>query len=98
MEQLAGVAAVFILLGVAVWWLRRSGFAAGARPTAARVRLTPERIGRLALGPQHRLELVRLADRVMVLAVHSSGCSLLETLPWREVAPEAGAPPAEVSR
>jgi flagellar biogenesis protein FliO len=48
-----------------------------------------ERVGRLALGPHHRLELVRLGDRVMVIGVGAAGCSLLETVGWSELAPGA---------
>ena len=92
MPQLAGVAAVLLLLGAAVWWLRRAGFAARVGSTAGGNRRILEKIGRLPLGPHHTLQLVRLADRVLVLAVHTSGCSLVETLNWREIAPpeEAG--------
>lgn len=88
MTQVAGVAAVFLLLGAALWWLRRAGFAAGGRaPAGPGQAPLAERVGRLSLGPQHRLELVRLADRVLVIAVGASGCSLLETVGWSELAP-----------
>ena len=89
MHQLAGIATAFLLLGAAVWWLRRSGFALPAAGGRGGSRRIAERIGRLRLGPQHSLELVRLADRVLVVAVHGSGCTLLQTLDWAELAPDA---------
>ncbi len=92
MAQVAGVAMVLALLGVAVWWLRRAGYASGGRSAAGGNRRMAERVGRLPLGPHHRLELVRLADRVLVVAVHASGCSLLQTLDWSELAPDDAAP------
>ncbi|MBI4874036.1 MAG: FliO/MopB family protein [Acidobacteria bacterium] len=90
MAQLAAVAAVFALLGAAVWWLRRAGTLGSwsARPSAGRP--LAERVGRVPLGPHQRLELVRLAGRVLVIAVHGSGCSLLDTVSWSEVAPAPG--------
>lgn len=88
MQSLAGIAAVFLLLGAALWWLRRKALASGGANASGRQ--VAERIGRLRLGPQHSLELVRLADRVLVVAVHASGCTLLDTLPWAGTAPEAG--------
>ena len=39
-----------------------------------------------ALGPGQALHLVRVGDRVMVLAVHGGGCTLLETRPLSEMA------------
>ena len=89
MHQLAGIATAFLLLGAAVWWLRRSGLAVPAGGGRGPSRRIAEKIGRLRLGPQHSLELVRLADRVLVVAVHGSGCTLLETLDWAEIEPGA---------
>lgn len=88
MTQMAAVAAVFLLLGGVLYWLRRAGFANGTRTSAggAGPRMV-ERVGRLPLGPHQRLELVRLADRVLVIAVGASSCSLLETVGWSELAP-----------
>jgi hypothetical protein len=37
------------------------------------------------LAPGHTLHLVRIADRVLALATHSGGCTLLESRPWSEV-------------
>jgi flagellar biogenesis protein FliO len=47
------------------------------------------------LGPSHTLHLVRVADRVMALATHGTGCTLLEVRPWSEL-PHTG--PAETRR
>ncbi len=90
MAQLAGVAVVLILLAGALWWLRRSGLAwPGGATSAGTGRRLVERVGRLTLGPHHRLELVRLADRLLVIGIGAQGCSLLETLDWNKLAPPA---------
>jgi hypothetical protein len=34
------------------------------------------------LSAHHVLHLVRVGDRAILLAAHSSGCSLIETRPW----------------
>ena len=90
MAQLAAVAVVFALLGAAVWWLRREGTARPGPAGSGAGRRLVERVGRLPLGPHHRLELVRLADRLLVIGVGAQGCSLLETLDWNQLDPAAG--------
>jgi flagellar biosynthetic protein FliO len=72
--EMAAPAAVLALLGIAWWSLRRHGRAAPAR--GGRL----ERLDRLALGPQHTLHLVRVGDRVLLLASSPGGCALLESL------------------
>ncbi|MCC6389701.1 MAG: flagellar biosynthetic protein FliO [Bryobacterales bacterium] len=41
-----------------------------------------EVIDRLALSPRHSLYAVRLADQMLVVAVHGDRCSLLKTMRW----------------
>ncbi len=84
-QILAGVL-VIALLGLALWALRRvpaGGF------VLARLRRKDgallESSERLTLTPQHAIHLVRLGDRAMVVAVHSGGCTLLESRPWQEL-------------
>ena len=86
-SQILAVALVLALLGAALWALRR---VAGIRPrwpgTAGRQESMLELHDRLSLSPQHALHLVRVGDRAVLVAVHSAGCVLLESRPWREVA------------
>lgn len=87
LSQAVGVLAVLALLAATLWWLRRKGMAEVAMPSLrGRKRGRMERIERLGLTPQHALYLVRVADREMLIAVHPSGCTLLESAPAR---PEA---------
>jgi flagellar biosynthetic protein FliO len=84
MGQLAVVLSVLGLLGGTLWWLRRRGF---ATPVMARggpgVRRL-ETVARLPLGPQQTLHLVRFGDKAWLVAAGSGGCTLLESLPWRD--------------
>jgi len=41
-----------------------------------------EVVDRLGLTPRHSLYAVRLADRLLVVAVHGDQCSLLKTMRW----------------
>jgi flagellar biogenesis protein FliO len=85
-RQLSSVVLVLALLGLALWWLKKKSLVrigAGIRRKRKQARL--ESVERLSLSPQHSLHLVRMADRALLVAVHASGCSLLETRPWDEV-------------
>jgi len=79
-EQLSMVLLVLALLAGVLWTLRNRGFAAfrfaGRQPSSAK-RL--QVIERLPLTPQHSLHLVRLADRVLLIGVAPSGCTLLDS-------------------
>jgi hypothetical protein len=88
--QLAAVAAVLGLAAVIPRWLRRRGWAGTGlqRKTAGR---GLESAGRLPLGPQQTLHLVRLGERAWLVASSPSGCVLLETVNWREVETGGGA-------
>jgi len=83
-QQMAAAGAVLTLLAATLWWLRRKGFAGvlPARKTAGR-RL--ECLERLALGPQHTLHLVRLGERALLLASTPAGCTLVESVPHRQI-------------
>ncbi|MGD0499704.1 MAG: flagellar biosynthetic protein FliO [Bryobacteraceae bacterium] len=83
-RQLAAAALVLGLLAAALWRLRRRGFAGMlvlGKPAGRRL----ERVERLALGPHHALDLVRMGDRGLLVASYPSGCALIESFPWREV-------------
>jgi flagellar biogenesis protein FliO len=73
---------VLVLLGGALWWLRRKGMASLAfqRPAMSKKR-SLQVIERLALTPQHSLHLVRVEDRTILIAASPAGCSFLENLP-----------------
>jgi flagellar biogenesis protein FliO len=83
-EQLFAVAAVLGLLAMAVWALKRKGWARiSSRPFSRGARADGEPrlevIDRLVLTPNHSLHLVRLADRTLLVGLSPNGCNLLET-------------------
>ena len=84
-RQLAAVGVVFGFLSAAFWLLRRRGFAPLTVSRGARGRRRLERVERLALGPQHAVELIRLGDRALLVAAHPAGCSLIASYEWREL-------------
>ena len=90
-RQFTAIAVTLTLLAGSLWLLRRKGFAQWGRARPGRV---IEVIESRPLGPGHTLHLVRVADRVMALATHAGGCTLIDTRPWSELrssaAPEAG--------
>lgn len=82
--QFTAVVAVLALATAISWWLRRRGFSGSLLPRKAAGRRL-ESVGRLPLGPQQTLHLVRLGERALLVASSPSGCALLETMPWREI-------------
>ena len=79
-EQLAMVLLVLALLAGLLWVLRNRGVVAFRRSgwkTSSPRRL--QVIERLPLTPSHSLHLVRVADRVLLIGVAPSGCTLLDT-------------------
>ncbi len=90
-RQILSVLAVFAALGAALWLLRRNG-AASFRGLGRKRSGRLQAIERVPLSAQHALHLVRFDDRVLVIAAHSSGCTLIESGTWREEAPDAGGP------
>ena len=88
LRQVTAIGLTLLLLAGSLWWLRRKGLAQWRRSRPGRVL---EVIESRALAPGHTLHLVRVADRVLALATHSGGCTLLEARPWSEVRPEVEA-------
>jgi flagellar biogenesis protein FliO len=84
--QFAAIALTFGLLVLALWLLRRKGLVQMGRARGGKLL---EVLESRVLGPGHALHLVRVADRVIALATHSGGCTLLETRPWDEVRQKA---------
>jgi flagellar biogenesis protein FliO len=73
-RQISAVLAVFALLGLLLWMLKRGG-----RATLRRTPRGPralESIERLALTPTHALHMVRIRGHVLVVATHPQGCAL----------------------
>ena len=84
MGQFVAVGFVLMLLGVAVWALRRgrleawSGATQWLVPVSRLGNTAPmERAGRLVLTPQHSLHLVRIRGRELIVATHPGGCSVV---------------------
>ncbi|MBZ5611674.1 MAG: flagellar biosynthetic protein FliO [Acidobacteriia bacterium] len=76
-RQSLAITLVFALLWAALWLLRRKG---AIRPRLGKDRHEPQRLesrGRLALGAQHSLHLIRAGDREVVLAVHPAGVTVV---------------------
>jgi flagellar biosynthetic protein FliO len=90
-QQVAAVAAVLVLLGATLWWLRRRGFATlamGRKPVGRRL----ECLERLPLGPQQTLHLVRVGQTALLLASSPTGCALVRSFSCAGIAGEIEAP------
>ena len=78
-EQIAMVLVVFALLGGLLWFAKRRGMASLpiGRRRGADARLL-EVLDRVPLTPQHALHLVRVCDRIVLIATAPSACSVLD--------------------
>ena len=75
-QQVASVVFVFALLAGALWWLRGRKMVAFGPARQETPRL--EVIDCIRLTPQHSVHLLRTGSRELTIAVHPSGCTLLE--------------------
>ena len=78
-QQWLAVAAVLTMAGAALYVLRNKGllrFAIQANRSDSDRRL--QSLERLPLTAQHSLHLVRVAERVLLIAVSPNGCSVLD--------------------
>ncbi len=83
LQQLLTVVFVLALLGGTLYWLRTRGLAKFTpRGFSRKINRRMESIERLPLTPQHSLHLVRVAGRVLLIAVSPSGCSILDGSGW----------------
>ena len=78
MDPMPAVLAVVAVLAAALWWLRKKGTGGWFRPELRRKTRRLESMERLALAPHHLIHLVRVDDRVMLIAQSPSGLSLME--------------------
>ena len=82
-QQALTVFSVLALLACTLYWLRARGLAQfnvkGLRGGSQR---RMQSIERLPLGPQHSLHLVRIAGRIVLVAVSPGGCSILDGSSW----------------
>lgn len=90
--QIGAVLAVFALLGLTLWWLRKRGvaqisprlpFRIGASAPARGQLL--QQIDRLQLSPTHSLSAVRMGERLILIGTSPSGFCLVESSPWKPV-------------
>jgi flagellar biogenesis protein FliO len=78
MQQSAAITLVLVLLWFALWWLRRKGLAV----VTGHLRLNDGRREmeiqqRLPLTPQHSLQLIRVRERSLLVAVHPGGLTVI---------------------
>jgi flagellar biogenesis protein FliO len=85
------VLGVFALLGVTLWWLRRRGAVQVAPffPLRSARKANSEkllhRIETLPLSATHSLNLVRLADRAILIGTSPAGFYLVESSSWKSL-------------
>lgn len=75
-EQIAMVLAVFALLGALVWFTKRRGLASFA-PRRGKVR-NLEVLERVQLTPHHAIHMVRVSDKVVLIATAPSACNVVD--------------------
>jgi flagellar biogenesis protein FliO len=93
MEMIDQVAAIVLVLGLTAGvarWLRRRGVVPAVFPRKTMLKRL-ESLERLPLGPQHTLHLVRLGDKVLLVASTPGGCALLDSADLRVLEEAAGA-------
>ena len=81
---MAAIGVVLAMLAATLWWLGRKGIALrlpARRPALRRL----ECLERLPLAPQHTLHLVRMGDTALLLASTPAGCSVVRSVPCREI-------------
>ena len=97
LPQVSSIIAVFSLLGLTLWWLKKKGTIRVAaklpswwkgRRSKGSERLL-ERIDGLQLSPTHSLSLIRMADRAILIGISPSGFCLVESSRWKSLQPAA---------
>ena len=77
-REILSLCLVFGLLGAALWWMRRVGNLRVKNWNGRRLGKSMESLERLNLTPNHSIHLVRVGEHRLVVAVHSSGCTVLD--------------------
>jgi len=90
LQQMLAVLAVFGILGSALWWLRRRGFARFAIASAKKNHGVLSQVERLPISATHSLHLVRMADRAILIASWPGGCQAIESSSLNELAQGPG--------
>jgi len=86
--QLLAVIAVFSLLGMTMWWLKKKGLlqvpsSSFASIKSGRPRGILQRVETVRLSPTHSLNLVRMGDRAVLIGTSSAGFYLVESSSWK---------------
>ena len=86
--QLLAVIAVFSLLGITMWWLKKKGLlqvpsSSYASIKSGRPRGILQRVETVRLSPTHSLNLVRMGDRAVLIGTSSAGFYLVESSSWK---------------
>jgi flagellar biogenesis protein FliO len=99
LPQLLAILGVFALLGLTLWWLKRRGVVQIA-PMPFRMSASKgthpkmlQRVDALQLSPTHSLNLVRMADRAILIGISPGGFYLVESSSWKTLETQAEARP-----
>ena len=99
--QLLAVFGVFALLALTIWQLRSRGMVQLRNYLPMQFRTLRkqsqprllERIDALQLSPTHSLNLVKMADRAILIGISPSGFYLVESSSWKTLQPPPEAKP-----
>lgn len=98
LPQFAAVIAVFALLGITLWWLKKRGAVQGNASFPFRLRprrglgqgKVLEHVDTLSLSPTHALNVVRMADRAILIGTSPSGFYVVESHSWKALQAQMG--------
>lgn len=85
-QPVAAVILVLSLLGSLLYVLRKRGIASfSSLPSIGGSARQMKVVERVPLGAQHALHLVRVGERVILVATAPGSCQILETIPRGEI-------------
>ena len=82
MEMITQIASIVLVLGLLFgvrYWLNRNGAQLPLLRVRSAVRDKARLVESLRLSHQHSLHVVRIDESILVLALHPSGCTLLQS-------------------